>query len=543
MKLLGKWSMVIAKKVLDGTFALFSINNYQRQKDEKRSSLVSFQSPSATEITFSPPVSLGIIRVTTNRISLLRALVTGISLLLSPKQSKEVNMAPSKLFSPLQLGSIGRLKHRVVMAPLTRLRATEPGLVPSPLAVQYYRQRASPGGLLISEATNISPESHAYPSAPGIWSDAQVEGWKKVNNAVHEKGGFITCQLWHCGRIAHPNFKNHPAVKDSPYIPGVSSSAVPFSNADGSRAKALTYDGFLEHQVPRALREDEIPRLRQDYHHAAKNAELAGFDGVEVHAAHGYLIDQFLNNQVNKRTDKYGGSIENRCRLLKEVLETVLQVWPAEKVGVRLSPHDSPNGGSTYHDCQDSDPDALYQHAIKMLDKYNLAYLLLTEPSWLKGKTEDPEKLNKDFIPQRNLMFRDLYRGTIIGSGGFNPRSSYQCMKDVNETSKRGYDALAFGRWFIANPDLPERVRQWHEYEANQSSGPEPNLFNRYDRSTFYTHEERGYIDYPSLAFEASLRGDSQSSENLDFDGMQLDKYPLLHAEEMKPRMSNKAKL
>lgn len=204
----------------------------------------------------------------------------------------------AKLFTPLQLGRIGRLTHRVVLAPLTRNRTSEPSLAPSSLAVQYYRQRASPGGLLISEATNISPESLAYPGAPGIWNQEQVAGWKKVTDAVHEKGGYLVCQLWHTGRVAHPSYATHPAAMayyaakgthHQPRIPSVSASAVPITNRHGKRGNTITYSGLEKHAIPRAL--DDIPRLIDDYRHAAQNAMDAGFDGVEIHAAHGYLID------------------------------------------------------------------------------------------------------------------------------------------------------------------------------------------------------------------------------------------------------------
>ena len=224
----------------------------------------------------------------------------------------------SPLFQPLQLGLIGTLGHRIVLAPLTRKRAEEPTLAPSSLAAEYYAQRATPNGLLISEATYISPESLAYPHAPGIWSDAQVAGWKKVTKAVHAKGGKITCQLWHVGRVAHPSFGSHPtaAALSDVWQPGVSASDVPIK-----RGFHITYDGkIIEPVAPRPLGTEEIPRLIRDYVHAAKCAKRAGFDGVELYAAHGYLIDQFLNSGTNKRTDAYGGSIEG-CVLSSNQIE------------------------------------------------------------------------------------------------------------------------------------------------------------------------------------------------------------------------------
>jgi N-ethylmaleimide reductase len=428
----------------------------------------------------------------------------------------------SKLFKPLQVGRIGTLQHRVVLAPLTRNRASEPDLAPSPLAVQYYQQRASPGGLLITEATNISPESLAYPSTPGIWSESQTQGWKQVTKAVHDKGGFVVCQLWHTGRVAHPSFANHPAAKELNYTPCVSSSPTPIVNRHGKRGKTATYDGIVEHAMPRALDKEEIPRLCQDYSRAAQNAKEAGFDGVELHAAHGYLIDQFLNDGVNHRTDEYGGSAANRCRLLQEVVEAILEVWPSEQVGVRLSPHDAPNGGNTYYGCKDSNPDGVYPHAVQLLNQYNLAYLLLTEPRWV-GKHDDSPETDPGFqMPLINLeKYRNLYSGVLIGAGGFTPTTSYTAMNDDD-----GYDALAFGRWFISNPDLPLRLQKWHDYEQRGRTGTKPPTLNRYERGTFYANEAEGYIDYPSLEFEEFQKSGSKEKE--DFQGMTLGKYDLV---------------
>lgn len=455
----------------------------------------------------------------------------------------------SKLFAPLQVGTIGALKHRVVLAPLTRNRANEPTLAPSKLAVQYYRQRASPGGLLISEATNISPESLAYPSTPGIWSQDQVQGWKHITSAVHEKGGFLVCQLWHTGRVAHVDFAHHPAVQDSGYIPGVSASAVPITNRHGELAKTVTLDGVtvVNHCIPRALERTEIQtRLCGDYALAAHNAKLAGFDGVELHAAHGYLIDQFLNNGVNRRTDEYGGSPENRCRLLAQVVEAILTVWPASKVGVRLSPHDAPNGGNTYYGCKDSDPDLIYTCAVQTLNRYNLAYLLLTEPRWVGKHDESPETDPGFQMPLTNMQkYRSHYKGILIGAGGFTPNSSFQLMTTTNASPLSSYDALAFGRWFISNPDLPERLYKFHEYQADKSqrrlekqqqhssTHPPPPPLNRYNRDTFYTHSAEGYIDYPSLDYNnggnnMDTNDDNNNNNNPDHQGMKLGKYPLI---------------
>jgi N-ethylmaleimide reductase len=236
------------------------------------------------------------------------------------------------MFAPLTLGS-GRftLKHRVVLAPLTRHRASEPELAPRQMSVDYYRQRASAGGLLISEAVAISPEGYGYPHIPGIWTEHQVNEWKKVTAAVHEKECFISCQLWHVGRVAHPDYGKHPLLAASGRpLPSVSSSAVAI---EGS-TRVTGNDERVPHAVPRELPADEIPRLVEDYKAAARNAMEAGFDLVEIHGAHGYLIDQFLCDGVNQRTDNYGGSIENRCRLLFQVVEAVVSVVGASRTGV-----------------------------------------------------------------------------------------------------------------------------------------------------------------------------------------------------------------
>eukprot|EP00571_Detonula_confervacea_P004306 CAMPEP_0172317910 /NCGR_PEP_ID=MMETSP1058-20130122/33267_1 /TAXON_ID=83371 /ORGANISM="Detonula confervacea, Strain CCMP 353" /LENGTH=462 /DNA_ID=CAMNT_0013032591 /DNA_START=130 /DNA_END=1518 /DNA_ORIENTATION=+ len=440
---------------------------------------------------------------------------------------------PSKLFRPLKVGAIGTLSHRVVLAPLTRNRASEPGLVASPLAVQYYRQRASEGGLLITEATHISSESLAYPSTPGIWSVEQAEGWKKVTSAVHEKKGFLVCQLWHTGRVAHPDYASHPSNTKN-YQTCVSSSAVGIVNRHGKPGKTVTYGGIKPHGVPSSLdSKTDIPRLCQDYKLAAQRAMDAGFDGVELHAAHGYLIDQFLNNGTNQRTDEYGGSVENRCRLLREVLDAIFEVCPSERVGVRLSPHDSPNGGNTYYGSKDTNPDLIYRHAIQTLDRLDLAYLLLTEPRWV-GKHDDTPENDPGFqMPLMNLeKFRQDYHGVMIGAGGFTPSSSYAAMGG-EPSDKNQYDALAFGRWFISNPDLPLKLECFHQHLASGSVGlPPPPLLNRYERDTFYTRDAGGYIDYPSLEYETFCEmGSPTENDKLEYQGMELGKYTLLEQE------------
>lgn len=440
------------------------------------------------------------------------------------------------LFRPLRLGGVGVLRHRVVLAPLTRNRSREHDLVPSSLSVRYYRQRASPGGLLISEATHVSPESLAYPRTPGVWTDAQVEGWRRVTDAVHEVGGLVVCQLWHTGRVAHPRYAHHAAVNDdhdnARRRPCVSASAVPVADRRGRRGKTIDHEGAVrEHGTPRALTTAEIARLRGDYVRAARNAERAGFDGVELHAAHGYLIDQFLNDNVNRRTDEYGGaSVENRCRLLREVVESLITVWPADRVGVRLSPHRGHEGGYTFYGCRDSNPDVLYAHAVSTLNRYGLAYLLLTEPRWV-GRHDGNHATDPGYrMPLVNgPRFRRLWDGVLLGAGGFTPESSRQAVSDGH------YDAIAFGRWFIANPDLPERLRlRRSRTRTNNDDDDNAPRLNRYDRDTFYSRDAVGYVDYPSMEFVAATKKAASSAAasivaaRPEFEGMVVGKYATL---------------
>jgi N-ethylmaleimide reductase len=339
------------------------------------------------------------------------------------------------MFQPLRLGASGavKLSHRVVLAPLTRCRASEPELAPRDMHVTYYSQRASPGGLLITEATAISPEGLGYKSVPGIWTAHQVGEWRKVTAAVHAKGGLISMQLWHVGRVSHPAFGEHPLVKDSGLpLPSVSSSAVALEGLTSVFGSAER----VPNAVPRALRTDEMPRLVADYRRAARNAMSAGFDIVEVHAAHGYLLEQFLM-APNQRTDQYGGSIENRCRLLLEVVAGVVaEVGDAGRVAVRLSPPNT-DAGEPREAGDFEDPDALYAHAIKALDAFGLAYLLLTEPRWFGGDDGGKGWDMPFFLPKK---FRSLYKGPMFGSGGFTPINARQAL-DAGL-----YDGVAFGR-------------------------------------------------------------------------------------------------
>lgn len=365
-------------------------------------------------------------------------------------------MEQSPLFAPLHLGAL-QLDHRIVMAPLTRMRSSQPGNVPNTLMAEYYAQRATKGGLLIAEATQISPQGQGYPATPGIHSAEQVEGWKLVTDAVHAKGGRIVLQLWHVGRTSHSSF--HGGA-----LP-VSASAIRPSG------QTMTADWQMaDTETPRALETAELPGLIESYATATRNARAAGFDGVEIHSANGYLLDQFLHNGSNHRSDAYGGSIANRSRLTLEVVEAVTAAWDASHVGIRLSPF------GTFGDMSDSDETALYRHLIAELDTRALAYLHLIEPrASLAGGSEATAE-----APEVVGLFRPLYRGAIIAAGGFTAQNAPEAVGPGKA------EAVAFGRWFIANPDLVARLR----------SGA---ALNPYHRATFYGGGAAGYTDYPFL--------------------------------------------
>jgi N-ethylmaleimide reductase len=366
-----------------------------------------------------------------------------------------VNLYPH-LLSPLRIGALP-LSHRVVMAPLTRMRSTQPGDIPNPMNATYYGQRASKGGLLITEATQISLEGKGYPAAPGIHSEAQVEGWKRVTDAVHAKGGYIFLQLWHVGRMSHSSL--HPEE-------GLPVSASAIAPQDGSKALTASF-AQVEFETPRALRLDEIPRLIADYKRGAENAKAAGFDGVEIHSANGYLLDQFLEDKSNHRTDAYGGSIENRARLMLEVVDAVVGVWGKERVGIRLSPY------GKFLDMGDSNPVALFTYAMEQLSQRGIAYAHVIEP-------RVGDEATGETAPRAAEIFRKAFRGVFISAGGYDAESADQAI------AAGLADAVAFGRWFISNPDLPKRFELGSE-------------LNAYDRSTFYGGAEHGYTDYPSL--------------------------------------------
>ena len=373
------------------------------------------------------------------------------------------NDGSQHLFTAVDLGAL-HLEHRIVMAPLTRSRAVRPDSVPGELMRTYYAQRASEGGLIIAEATNVSAASRGWLGAPGLYSDAQVVGWKAIVSAVHERGGLMVAQLWHTGRSSHVSMTGGSAP--------VSASVDP-AYWQNPEHLVSTPDGWLQPSPHRALLVDEIAGIVDDYRRAAGRALAAGFDGVEIHAANGYLIDQFLQDGSNRRTDAYGGSIENRSRLLLEVVVAVVSVWGTGRVAVRLGP------GGTWNAMSDSDPTALFAEVARRLDALPLAYLHLIEPRVDGSTTIHPEH---GAVAAEQL--RSSFRGKLIAAGGFEP--------DTAEAAVASglLDAVAFGRHFVANPDLVRRIRH---------GSP----LNRYDRTTFYTFDAHGYTDYPFE--EASL--------------------------------------
>ncbi|SJM92174.1 N-ethylmaleimide reductase, FMN-linked [Crenothrix polyspora] len=353
------------------------------------------------------------------------------------------------LHSSIKLGTL-HLPNRIIMAPLTRMRAPES--VPTDLMATYYSQRAS-AGLIISEATPISPQGVGYPATPGIWNQQQIEAWQKITTAAHEKKGRMVLQLWHVGRISHPDFHDG----DLPVAP---SAIMP-------NGQAITPTGMKPFVTPRALVLEEIPGIVEDYRQAAKNALAAGFDGVEIHSANGYLLDQFLRDGTNQRTDNYGGSLENRARLLLEVTTAVIEVCGAGRVGIRLSP------SGTFNDMADSNPEAIFVYLLTELSHFNLAYLHIVDA--LEGDIRHGAKvITLDVL-------RKAYKGNLIVCGGYNQ------VRGEAVLAEGMADAVAFGQLYIANPDLVERFQ--HHAPLNVP-----------DATTFYGGDERGYIDYPNFA-------------------------------------------
>jgi len=354
------------------------------------------------------------------------------------------------LFDPVQMGAV-TLKNRIVMAPLTRTRAA-PGRVPNELMRQYYCQRAS-AGLIISEATSVSPQGVGYPNTPGIWCTAQVQGWRAITDAVHAKGGKIFLQLWHVGRVSDPEYLNGE-------IPVAPSAIACSGHVSLLRPKR-------DYVTPRALRTEEIAGIVADFAQAARNAKEAGFDGVEVHGANGYLMDQFLHDGSNQRRDEYGGSIPNRARLLMEIVDACIGIWCEDRVGVHLSPR----GQS--HSMHDSDPARLFGYVAEQLGQRKIAFIFTRE-------SPRPDNLLTD-IKRR-------FGGPVIANEGHDLESA-QRLLDSGVA-----DAVAFGRAFIANPDLVHRLQQ---------GAP----LNEWDPSTFYGDGPKGYTDYPTLgACESALQ-------------------------------------
>ena len=359
------------------------------------------------------------------------------------------------LFDPIRIGDID-LANRIVMAPLTRNRAA-PGQIPSDLAVEYYRQRAS-AGLIITEASQVSPEGQGYLDTPGIYNAAQVTGWRRVTNAVHAEGGRIAVQLWHVGRISHASLQPNGKAPVS-------------STARRAETKTFTRDGFVPVSSPRALAHRRDPgRSWRDYR-AARNAVDAGFDGVEVHGANGYLIEQFLRDSINDRTDAYGGDAENRVRFVAEVMGAIVAEIGAGRTGLRIAPVTPANDAG-----QDSDPQALFEHAVARLVPLRLAFIEVVE-----GQTAGA----RDFAPFDYAALRRRFDGPWMVNNG------YQRPMALEAVASGAADLVSFGRPFIGNPDLVRRLRE---------NAP----LNALDTSTFYGGGAKGYLDYPTLELQAT---------------------------------------
>lgn len=365
-------------------------------------------------------------------------------------------MSAKTLFTPLKVGAITS-PNRIFMAPLTRLRSIVPGDIPTPLMGEYYRQRAS-AGLIISEATQISAQAKGYQGAPGLHSPEQIAAWKKITAGVHAQNGRIVVQLWHTGRISHFSIQ-----------PGQQAPVAPSALLAGTRTSLRDENGHairVEASMPRALETEEIPAIVDDFRQAVANAREAGFDMVELHSAHGYLLHQFLSPSSNHRSDRYGGSRENRARLVLEVVDAVCKEWSADRIGIRVSPVGS---FQNVNNGPDEEADALY--LIEELNKLGIAYLHMSEPDWAGGQPYGEEFRQK---------VRARFNGAIIGAGAYTPEKAQSLIeKDL-------IDAVAFGRDFIANPDLVERLHSKAELNAQR---PE----------SFYGGGADGYTDYPTL--------------------------------------------
>jgi N-ethylmaleimide reductase len=358
------------------------------------------------------------------------------------------DMSQTKLFEPYKLGPI-TLPNRLVMAPLTRNRAVPPGMVPSPLAVDYYAQRAS-AGLLITEASQVSRQGQGYQDTPGIYSKEQVAGWRKVTDRVHEKGGRIFIQIWHVGRVSHDSLQPNGGKPVAP-------SAI--------RAKTFVNGTFTEISEPRALELSEIPGIIDDFKRGTENAIAAGFDGIEIHGANGYLLDQFAKDGTNKRTDAYGGSIENRAKLMLEVSKAVAAVAGPDRTGIRISPVTPAN------DVSDSNPQPLFDYIVDGLDALKLTYIHVIE-----GATGGP----RDIAPFDYASLRKRFKQAYMANNGYD----FDLANKVLDADAA--DLIAFGKPFISNPDLVERL---------QKGAP----LNEWDKNTFYGGGAKGYTDYPTL--------------------------------------------
>jgi len=363
-------------------------------------------------------------------------------------------MSASKLFDPYKLGAV-TLTNRAVMAPLTRNRAVA-GFVPNPLAIEYYGQRAS-AGLLVTEASQVSQQGQGYQDTPGIYTKEQVAGWRKVTDRVHERGGHIYIQLWHVGRVSHTALQANDGAPVAP-------SAV--------RAKGKTFVGgtFVDVSEPRALDLGEIPGIIDNFKRASANALAAGFDGVEIHGANGYLLDQFAKDGANKRTDAYGGTIENRARLMLEVSKAVASEAGADRTGIRISPVTPAN------DVSDSNPQPLFDHIVDQLNALKLVYIHVIE-----GATGGP----RDIAPFDYDSLRKRFSGTYIANNGYD----FKLATEVLDKNKA--DLIAFGKLFISNPDLVERLKLGA-------------ALNDFDKATFYGGNAKGYTDYPVLGRQAA---------------------------------------
>ncbi|KAA8982881.1 alkene reductase [Halospina sp. K52047b] len=360
------------------------------------------------------------------------------------------------LFEPFTLGDL-ELPNRIIMAPLTRARASQPGDVPSDMNARYYAQRAS-AGLIFSEATQVSQQGQGYAYTPGIYTPEQIAGWRKVTDAVHAAGGRMHAQLWHVGRISHPELQPNGELPVAP-------SAI---KPEGSQVFISADSGMVDIPTPRALEADELPGIVEQYRQGAENAREAGFDGIEIHAANGYLLDQFIKSGSNHRTDDYGGSVENRLRFPMMVVEAVKQVWPAARIGIRVSPTGS------FNSMFDADPHSTFRTLARKVQEAGLAYIEVVEDSF-QGNHENgrPESVID--------AIREEFTGAYIGNGAYSRNEA------IERINAGRCDLASFGRPIIANPDLVERFRQ---------DAP----LNEWDASTFYGGDERGYTDYPTLA-------------------------------------------